>query len=183
MFKYAPEYNLQIIDNYQARAFDYQQEEIKIRQGFSLFRIDQAQSKDLEFLVRVIDLVKQLWNVSVEFTQNWLKFKDYGLYQLKQEELDEIFGKIEKKLARFGKDARDWQLYQYLNGRTTQLVAITKLLPDLQNTQLKQKHWAEISTLVGQSCNPFDSEFVMEKMVDYKLGDFVKEIEQIICNK
>ena len=184
-FKFSTDFNSvnKNIDVFAKRVADLYEQERSLKKGLSLFRIDQVASKELEWCSKSLDVLKLLWLVVQEWSVAWEACKINTLSNINRDYLGETFRiDFQQKISRFAKEAKGWDVFDHVDAITGKIVKLLPVLAHLQNNGLKQRHWSEISALSGKTCNPFDNDFNLEKMIGYGLDQFLEQISAIAAD-
>eukprot|EP00605_Chrysophyceae_sp_TOSAG23-4_P000236 GSChrysophyteH1.ASY1.ANO1.273.1 assembled CDS len=140
---------LAIIETYKGKAAKARLREEQIAKGLSIFAIKSSEHSSLTALQKDLDFLDQIWNVTIEWSNQWESWKNGQFGELHVDDLDLVAGNFMKReLDKF----RD----------TVPLIA------DLRNPAMRSRHWASLQEKIGQNFDPKSPEFTLNEVV--KLG-------------
>ncbi|XP_072544049.1 dynein axonemal heavy chain 2 [Salminus brasiliensis] len=157
------------------------EEEGTIRNGLSIFKIEQPISKDMQNLEKDIDYLQQVWEITQQWNTHWDEWKAGQFASLQTENMEntaQIMFKTLHKLSRELKD-KQWEIVEFSKHRIEQFKRTIPLILDLRNPAMRDRHWTQIKHEVQRSFDQNSAEFTLEKIVALGLEQHAERICEI----
>jgi dynein heavy chain len=166
------------IDEYKGLVSKLASRERELRKGLALFRVDQAPSKDLEILARDLENLQQSWMLAKDWTNSWSVWGPSLYRDLSIESLQDAATKYSKRLSKITTEAKNWEVLLFLSDRVGQFSKLIPVIARLQNQALRDRHWLEISQVVGQTITVRDA-LSVSKLAEFAMEQYTPKITAI----
>lgn len=120
-----------------------------LRKGLSLFRIDQAPSRDLEQLARDLENINLLWLCIRDWDAYWTNTKSLPLVAVNCNDVKGELGRFVKRLSKLSDDVSKWAIYGHFNDKLSTVNKLVPVMTLLQSDVLRERHWLNMSQVVG----------------------------------
>jgi dynein heavy chain, axonemal len=144
-------------------------QERNLKKGLSVFKIEQAPSKDMELIAVDLEILAQIWQATQEWNTSYDSWRTRPFLSLDGPEIEDQVQKFTKRLARMGKEVKDCDVYSNLKDRVNQTKRSVPLLIDLRNSAMRERHWNQIIDLIGKPFDPKSAEFTLDMILDLSL--------------
>ncbi len=95
-----------MIEQLRNKLIALKEEEIELRKGLGIFKIDHAFSKDIQNVEKDIEAIHQVWLLVKDWETNYNEWKLKVFKTLETQEMDDYAGQQFKKLTKLSKDLR-----------------------------------------------------------------------------
>jgi len=167
---------LAMIEVYKGKIAKAKEREATLSVGFNIFAIPNPEHKDLSALIRDIDYLSQIWQISIEWSEYWGVWKVGQFNDLNVEEMEGVVGNYSKKVGKLGRDIKRWKVWESMKAELDRFRDTIPLIQDLRNQAMRPRHWASLQERVGTEFDPQSLEFTLDRVM--KLG-FVNHAEFI----
>ncbi|XP_051799543.1 dynein axonemal heavy chain 2 isoform X2 [Acanthochromis polyacanthus] len=156
-------------------------EEANILDGLGFFKIEQPSSKTIRTLEKDIDQLQQVWDITVEWNNNWNIWKLGQFAALQTENMENTAQDLFKKLHKLQRDLKDKEvnILDVTKKRIDHFKQIIPLIADLRNPAMRDRHWNKISGELWFSLDPASAEFTLEKIISLGLDGYADKICEI----
>lgn len=167
-----PEIALTLLSGFKATLQEYDMKEATLRKGMTLFQIEEKSLKDRDFLNLEVENLNQLWQVINDWCIFWNKcsLPHIKLVDLKQ--LDEDSSNFVKRLAKFSKECKEWEVYIRQKDKASQLRKIVPLLQELQTPSIRDRHWKTLMTGMNKNFNPHSPDFNLNLIISLEIENY-----------
>ncbi|KAI8904300.1 dynein heavy chain and region D6 of dynein motor-domain-containing protein [Gorgonomyces haynaldii] len=173
---YGVEKALKAISEYKNALSAAANQERNLKKGLSVFKIEQAPSKDMELIAMDLETLSQIWQATQEWNGSYDGWRGKPFLSLDGNEIEEQVQKFVKRLAKMGKEIKDWDVFSALKERVNQTKRTIPLLLDLRNPALRERHWGQIMDTIGKTFDPKKSDFTLDKILDLGLDQHAEFI-------
>ncbi|KAI8799348.1 dynein heavy chain and region D6 of dynein motor-domain-containing protein, partial [Cladochytrium replicatum] len=167
---------LKAISEYKAMIQNATNREKMLKKGLSVFKIDQSPSKDIELMSTELESLYQIWQCSNEWGTTWNEYKSNQFLLIDASQMEESVQKFIKRLQKMGKDMKEWDVYNNLKERVTQIRRTIPVLLDLKNPAMRERHWKQLMDEIGKTFDPQSTDFTLEKVMELGLDQFGEAI-------
>lgn len=101
-----PDEALSIIEQMKAKLNKLKEEELELRKGLGIFRIDHPFSKDIQNLEKDMEALEQVWILAKQWDDNYNGWKSTVFKTLETRDMDDCAQSEFKKLAKMSRDLR-----------------------------------------------------------------------------
>ncbi|KAI8923518.1 dynein heavy chain and region D6 of dynein motor-domain-containing protein [Entophlyctis helioformis] len=150
-----------------------------LKKGLGVFKIEQASSKDMEMMAVDLDLLTQVWQATQEWNAAYDGWRLRPFLSLDATEIEESVQKFVRRLAKMGKEMKDWDVFTSLKERVNQTKRTIPLLLDLRNPAMRDRHWNQIMDEVGKTFSPQGADFTLDKILDLGLDQHTETISTL----
>ena len=164
-----PEEALALIESYRVKISKGKEREASLSTGLAIFSIPSTEHKDLSALIKDVDFLTQIWEITIEWKSYWDGWKSGQFADLNTDEMETIAGGFTKKVGKLGRDIKRWRVWEAMKAELDRFKEIVPLIQDLRNHALRPRHWASLIERVGQHFDPHSSDFTLNEVV--KLGN------------
>ncbi|KAG9346625.1 hypothetical protein JZ751_006936 [Albula glossodonta] len=126
------------------------EEELTIRHGLAIFKIEQPPSKEVHGMETDLDYLQQVWQIRQEWEDHWEEWKD-----------------------------KNWEIIDSSKKRIDQFKKTVPLISDLRNPAMRDRHWEQIKAEVQHSFDHAGSDFTLEKIVTLGMHRHTEKISEI----
>ena len=170
---------LKVIQDYRNSLSATANQERTLKKGLAVFKIEQAPSRDMELIAQDLELLNQIWQAMQEWNSTYDGWRSNPFLSLDGAEMEESVQKFARRLAKMGKEMKDWDVFNNLKDRVNQTKRTIPLLLDLRNPAIRDRHWTQIMDEVGKTFNPHGSEFTLDKILDLGLEQHTEVISNL----
>ncbi|XP_076804743.1 dynein axonemal heavy chain 2-like [Clavelina lepadiformis] len=172
---------LDVVANFKRGVGDLKLEEVTLRRGLGLFKIEQQSSKDLIALDKDLDNIDQVWELTKEWEALWAEWKVGQFKDLVTNDMEMIAQGLYKKLNRLSRDLKDkhWEIIDSSKNKIDQFKRTMPLITDLKNEAMRERHWAQIKTEVQRPFDHTSETFTLERIIELGLDQFWEQISEI----
>ncbi|XP_056602033.1 dynein axonemal heavy chain 2 isoform X3 [Triplophysa dalaica] len=176
-----PDSALKQVSELRAQLEALMEEEGSIRRGLTIFKIEQAPSKDILALEKDLDYLEQVWEISQQWEDLWNEWKGGQLAFLQTEVMENTAQTMFKRLHSLSRELKDkqWDAVDFNKSRIEQFKKIIPLIADLRNPAMRERHWDQIQQEVQQSFDPNSPDFTLEKIVSLGLDHHAERVSDI----
>lgn len=176
---YGVERAIKAISDYKNMLSTAANQERNLKKGLNVFKIDQAPSKEMEAMALDLEILSQVWQVTLEWNNSYDSWRKQPFLDLDGAEIEEQVQKHTKKLQKLSKEVKDWEVFTNLKDRVAQTKRSIPLLIDLRSPSLRQRHWHQICDVVGKNFDQTGSDFTLDKILDLGLDQYAEIIAGI----
>ncbi|KAG5853301.1 hypothetical protein ANANG_G00071700 [Anguilla anguilla] len=157
------------------------EEELTIRHGLAIFKIEQPPSKEVHKMEEDLDLLQQVWQIRQEWEDHWEEWKVGQLVALETESMESTAQHMFKKLHKLSRELKDknWEIIGSSKKRIDQFKKTIPLIADLRNPAMRDRHWEQIKAEVQHSFDQAGSDFTLEKIVALGMHLHAEKISEI----
>ncbi|XP_048885226.1 dynein axonemal heavy chain 2 [Brienomyrus brachyistius] len=172
---------LQLVSDLCAQLHALKQEESSIRQGLSIFGIEQPPSKDIQSLDKDLDYLQQVWQITQQWEAHWDQWKVGHFAALQMESLESSTQALFKKLHKLSRNLKDkqWEVVASCSKKIDLFRRTIPLISDLRNPALRDRHWNQIRDEVQVAFDQTAADFTLEKIVALGLEQHTEKISEI----
>lgn len=163
-----PEQALAIIKAYKSKIEKAKEKEASLSNGFAIFAMQTTEHKDLTAVIRDVNLLTEIWEVTIDWNGNWDTWKNGQFQELNVEEMENVAGVFSKKVGKLGRDIKKWKVWESMKLELDRFRETLPLIQDLRNKAMRPRHWAALQERVGHEFDPRSPEFTLNEVV--KLG-------------
>uniref|UniRef100_A0A8C4S375 Dynein axonemal heavy chain 2 n=1 Tax=Erpetoichthys calabaricus TaxID=27687 RepID=A0A8C4S375_ERPCA len=152
------------------------EEESVIRNGLSIFKIEQPASKEIQALDHDLDYLQQTWEITKEWEDHWNLWKSGEFHTLQTDIMEAMAQGLFKKLHRLSRELKEknWEIVETSKSKIDQFKRTMPLISDLRNP-----HWNQIKHEVQRPFDQTSSDFTLEKIVALGLEQHSEKINEI----
>eukprot|EP01042_Synura_sphagnicola_P000546 gene546-588_t len=177
-----PQEALAIIDAYKQRVQKAREREGVLGQGLGIFGIESPEHKDLNATAKDLDLLSQIWGITIEWTAIWDGWKNGQFNDLNVEELESVAGSYHKKVSKLGREIKKWKVWEGMRVELDKFRETIPLIQDLRNKALRPRHWAALQERVGAEFDPTSPSFTLNEVVKLGLNAHSEYIGELSTN-
>ncbi|XP_018599950.2 dynein heavy chain 2, axonemal [Scleropages formosus] len=157
------------------------QEEDTIRQGLSIFKIEQPLSKDIQSLVKDLDYLQQVWQIAQQWEAHWDEWKAGQFVALETESMENTAQALFKELHKLSRElkCKQWEIVETTKTKIEQFKRTIPLITDLRNPAMRDRHWNQIKFEVQSPFDQTGPDFTLEKIVALGLEQHAEKISEI----
>ena len=180
-YKYDAKANqsLSALTAYRKTLNEYNTKESNIRKGLMLFNIDEKSIKDSDFLNSELEVLQQVWSIVADWNTLWLTQSKPHMQEIDLKLLEEEIQKLLKRLAKFNKECREWDVYIRQKDKTQILKKIIPLLEELKNPAIRERHWKTLMAGMNQNFDANSKSFNLEFIVTLGIENYQELIIDI----
>ncbi|CAD7941177.1 unnamed protein product [Amoebophrya sp. A25] len=135
-----------------------------------LFGIEKSEYPELEACERDLELLTTIWTLKQDYDVDFFQKNQTAPFtDINVEYLDETAGATQKKVMRLKKDMQFWSVWQFLKGSIDTFRSTMPLIENLRHDSMRMRHWEEIMKEVGQTFDPYGSDFTLQTVFDLNL--------------
>nr|XP_039250408.1 dynein heavy chain 2, axonemal-like [Styela clava] len=172
---------LELIGNFKKNVNDLKLQEVSLRRGLGIFKIEQQPSKDLTGLDKDLDHIEQIWELTKEWEGLWDEWKVGQFKDLVTADMEMTAQGLYKKLNKLSRELKDkhWEIVDSSKNRIDQFKRTMPLITDLKNDAMRDRHWAQIKTELQRPFDHTSETFTLEKIIELGLDAFAEQISEI----
>ena len=170
---------LRSIADYKTQIQASAQQELHLRKGLLVFKIEQQPHRDIETMSNDLESLNQIWTLSLEWNSQWDSWKTRAFKTLDIHEMEDSIQRFIKRLTKLGREMKDWDVFQALRDKIQQVKRTIPVLTDLRNDAMRDRHWDELMNEIGKNFNPQGSEFTLDKVLEYGLDQYAESISTL----
>uniref|UniRef100_H2ZI86 Dynein axonemal heavy chain 2 n=1 Tax=Ciona savignyi TaxID=51511 RepID=H2ZI86_CIOSA len=168
---------IEVIAQFKKNIGDLKLEEVKLRRGLGLFKIEQQPSKELTNLDKDLDHIDQVWDLTKNWETMWDEWKVGQFKDLITTEMEMTAQGLYKKLNKLSRE--EWEIVEFSKHRIEQFKRTMPLITDLKNDAMRERHWNQIKTEVQRPFDHQNESFTLERIIDLGLDAFSEKISEI----
>ena len=173
---------LATIEAYRVKIAKAKEREASLATGLAIFNIASTEHKDLSALIKDVDFLAQIWEITIDWGKYWDAWKFGQFADLNTEEMENIAGGFSKKVGKLGRDIKRWKVWEAMKAELDRFKEIIPLIQDLRNQALRSRHWAALIERVGTEFDPHSSNFTLNEVVKLGLNQHVEFIGELSSN-
>uniref|UniRef100_H2ZI79 Dynein axonemal heavy chain 2 n=1 Tax=Ciona savignyi TaxID=51511 RepID=H2ZI79_CIOSA len=170
---------IEVIAQFKKNIGDLKLEEVKLRRGLGLFKIEQQPSKELTNLDKDLDHIDQVWDLTKNWETMWDEWKVGQFKDLITTEMEMTAQGLYKKLNKLSREVKEWEIVEFSKHRIEQFKRTMPLITDLKNDAMRERHWNQIKTEVQRPFDHQNESFTLERIIDLGLDAFSEKISEI----
>ncbi|RKO93650.1 dynein heavy chain and region D6 of dynein motor-domain-containing protein [Blyttiomyces helicus] len=170
---------LKLINEYRNTLRGATEHEQNLRKGLAVFKIEQVPSKDIESISAGLDMLSHIWLLTQEWAGVYEAWRTKPFLSLDAAEVESSIQLFVKRLAKMGKDMKDWDVFLSLKERINQTKRSIPLLLDLKNDALRDRHWAQLMEEIGKTFDPAGPDFTLEKILEIGMDQYSESISAL----
>ncbi|XP_030635110.1 dynein heavy chain 2, axonemal [Chanos chanos] len=157
------------------------EEEGTIRNGLSIFEIEQPHSKDIQTLEKDLDYLQQVWEITQQWEVHWAEWKTGQFASLQTENMESTAQAMYKKLHKLSRELKDkqWEIVDHSKSRIELFKRTIPLITDLRNPAMRERHWDQIRYEAQRTFDQTSADFTLEKIVALGLDQHADRICEI----
>ncbi|KAJ8389320.1 hypothetical protein AAFF_G00121850 [Aldrovandia affinis] len=157
------------------------EEELTIRHGLAIFKIEQPPSKEVHGMEIDLEYLQQVWQIRHEWEGHWEEWKVGQLAALQTESMESTAQLLFKRLHKLSRELKEknWEIIGSSKKRIDQFKRTIPLISDLRNSAMRDRHWEQIKAEVQHSFDQTASDFTLEKIVALGMHLHAEKISEI----
>lgn len=174
-----PKEALDIIEAFKLKIMKAKERETSLTSGLSIFGIPSNEHKDLSSVIKDVEFMSQIWNITIDWSKNWNAWKNGQFNDLNVEEMELEVGNYTKKVAKLGRDIRKWKVWESMKEELDRFKETIPLIQDLRSKALRSRHWISLQDRIGVEFHPESADFTLNEVMKLKLNlhkDFISEL-------
>lgn len=171
-----------VISLYRNKIIKAKEREVSLATGLSIFGIASSEHKELTAVTKDVDLLHQIWSITIEWKQHWDSWKTGQFNDLNVEEMEVIAGGYYKKVGKLGRDIKRWKVWEAMKTELDRFRETVPLIQDLRNPALRSRHWAALQERVGMEFDQKSASFTLNKVVKLGLNAHAEFIGELSAN-
>jgi dynein heavy chain len=173
---------LAMIDVYKKKIAKARERETALGNGLAIFGIPGVEHKDLAALAKDVDLLQQIWTVTIEWTGYWDQWKNGQFNDLDIEEMENVAGNYLKKVGKLGRDIKKWKVWENMKLELDKFRETVPLIQDLRSKAMRPRHWLALQDRVGVEFDPTSPSFTLNEVVKLGLNAHAEFIGELSTN-
>lgn len=155
------------------------------RAGEELFALRPTRFSELTKTRKDVNFVDQLYSIYGDMVQNmrlWSVLTWDSITADQTQTMTEFVNGFEARFKKLPKKLREWQAYDEIVSKVSDLQIIIPLITGLSKPSIKPRHWNEINSLLAPTKTqlPFQEEgFSLSHILDSAMKQFKEEVEEI----
>ena len=178
----SPQDALALIEAYKAKALKSKQREEQLAVGLAIFGSKSEEHADLAALNKDLGFLTDIWNITIEWADNWEKWKSGQFEQLEIEELENVAGSFQKRVGKLGRDIKRWKVWEAMKQELDKFRDTIPLIQDLRNKAMRSRHWAALQEKVGKEFDPKSPDFTLNEVTKLGLTAHAEFIGELSSN-
>ncbi|KAJ3115964.1 Dynein heavy chain 2, axonemal [Phlyctochytrium bullatum] len=170
---------LKSIAEYRAAVQSAVTQDLTLRKGLTVFKLDTPPSKEIAAISSDLDALSQVWQLNSEWASVWENWRSKPFRNIDGNEMEDYIQKMQKRLTKLGKETKEWDVYTSLKERIAQCRRTIPVLLDLKNPAMRDRHWAQLMDEIGKSFQPSSPTFTLEKVLDLGLDQYAESINAL----
>jgi dynein heavy chain len=134
-----PEEALAIIKAYKTKIEKAKEKENSLSNGFAIFAMQTSEHKDLSAVIRDVNFLTEIWEVTIDWNGNWDTWKNGQFQELNVEEMENVAGNFSKKVGKLGRDIKKWKVWESMKMELDRFRETLPLIQDLRNKAMRSK--------------------------------------------
>ncbi|VDD80599.1 unnamed protein product [Mesocestoides corti] len=182
-FSILPEDALKICQGFSERLGLLLEKETEIRNGLTIFKIEQPPCKETTLIQKELDILEQIWNMNKEWEANWVQWKSGKFSDLQTMEMEALASATFRKFTRLARDYKNrrWEVLDASKDRVDQFRRTLPLISDLRNNAMRPRHWDAIRKEMARDFDQTSETFTLEKIMTLgfdRYAVFISELSQ-----
>jgi dynein heavy chain len=167
------------IADYQKMLSNVASQELTLKKGLSVFKIEQVPSKDMEMVTTDVENLNNIWTTVQDWQSLYSKWRTIHFLSLDANEIEETTQKFNKRISKMNKEVKEWDVYIKLKDKIQQTKRTIPLLVDLRNPAMRERHWNSIMDEIGKTFSINESSFTMDKIFELGLDQQTEVISTL----
>jgi dynein heavy chain len=126
-----------------------------------------------------LDSLQQVWGLTKDWEQFWSVLKSMPFAALEPERLEDQTQQYSKRVSKVPKEAQAWAVHGSLKDHIASLLRMIPIVLDLKNNSFRERHWAQLTDLIGKPFKPSDDSISLQTMIEYGLEQYAEQIASI----
>ncbi|CAM9180031.1 unnamed protein product [Ectocarpus fasciculatus] len=178
----SPAEALKIVNAYKEKVRKARERESELAGGLSIFGITPSDHKDLSATEKDLDLLTQIWGLTVDWSNNWEGWKNGQFKELNVEDLENVSGQYLKKVGKLGREIKRWRVWEHIKSDLDKFKETIPLIQDLRSKALRSRHWLSLQDRVGAEFDPQSSDFTLNAVMNLGLTAHAEFIGELSSN-
>jgi len=156
-------------------------EELELRKGLGIFKIDHAFSKDIKTVEADMAAIKGVWQLVRAWEEKYNEWKLQTFSSLHTNEMDEYASQEYRKLVKMAKELKEkgWDVVEVTKTRVDRFKRTMPLVNDLHNKALRERHWVQIKEEANKEFDQAAESFTLEAIIDLHLEENTGLISEV----
>lgn len=156
-------------------------QEATIRKGLNIFKIEQQQSKALQSVEKDINLLEQIWMLTLEWEGLWMEWKCGKFSSLVTTEMESTSQLLLKRCHKINREikGKNWEISEAIKSRIDQFKRTMPLIQDLKNSAMRERHWTQIKSEIQKSFDHASDSFTLQQIINLGLDQYAEQISAI----
>ena len=156
-------------------------EELELRRGLGIFRIDHPLSKEIVNLEKEIEALEGIWSMALEWNQMFDKWRLTTFGNLQTQVMEDFAQGLYRKLHKLSKDYREknWEIIDATKNRVDQFRRTMPLMKDLHNKDMRERHWRRIKDESQKDFDETSDEFTLETIINIHFEENAQLINEV----
>ncbi|VDO09234.1 unnamed protein product [Rodentolepis nana] len=168
------------LDNWDVRLKKLENDVTAIQDSAKSFDVrDIPNYADLKTMRREMKTVKKMWDLVNTFNNYIASWKVQPWKQVNFEEIEDVIRVISLDLRSADKDVKRWPLYKDFEGALKDISTSISAVSDLQNSAIKDRHWAELMQDTGAIID-ISNNTDLEELLTLNLHKFEDKVHGIV---
>uniref|UniRef100_A0A8D2LWB0 Dynein axonemal heavy chain 11 n=1 Tax=Varanus komodoensis TaxID=61221 RepID=A0A8D2LWB0_VARKO len=128
-----------------------EEEMLHIQGSASLFEVVIPDYKQMKQCRKEIKLLKGVWDINIYVTSSINDWTKSHWREISTEQMDVELRRFAKEMWSLDKDVRSWNVYTNLEIRIKNLLTSLRVVTELQNPAMRDRHWHQMMNAIGVS--------------------------------
>ncbi|XP_023819910.1 dynein heavy chain 11, axonemal [Oryzias latipes] len=158
---------------------DMEREKAQLQESSNLLDVTISDFRDIKQCRREITILRDLWDKVLFFQERVNTWSIIKWRQINVDQIDAEVRKFARDLQKLDKDARAWDVYTGLELHVRNMQTLLRVVSQLQNLAVRERHWVQLTPELKISFNVTDSTTLGE-LLALKLHMFEEEICKVV---
>eukprot|EP00965_Chrysotila_dentata_P070237 2319964-Pleurochrysis_carterae.AAC.2 len=149
--------------------------------GEELFGLPVTKFPDLRRIGRELELLDRLYTLYTTVTTTVAEYHAmrWSDVAARVDEMSKTLGDLKAQCFKIPKELRHWSAYGELKAAIESLLWSLPLVQALSHPAMRERHWAELASLTGQSLEIDSDKFKLSDLLEVRLLEFGPDVESI----
>ena len=171
-----------LIDTYRTKAEAARERQRALKPGLDIFGIPSPDHKEMRDTEKDLDLMKQIWTLSIEWDEKWNKWKGNLFKKLNVEQMENAAGIYTKTVGKLRREIASWGIWAAMRDRITQFKDTLPLIMDLKSEALRPRHWSALKNEINKEFDQNSDNFTLEDIFSLGLHNYSEFIGELSAN-
>jgi dynein heavy chain len=177
-----PREALALIEAYKTKLQKARERDAALSSGLGVFGITPPDYKDLTATEKELDLLSQIWGITIDWNTSWDQWKAGQFNDLNVEELENISGNYLKKVGKLGREIKRWKVWEKIKTEIDKFKETIPLIQDLRSKAMRPRHWIALQERIGKEFDHNSSDFTLNTVMKLGLTSHAEFIGELSGN-
>lgn len=169
----------EMIDHFTNECNNLRKQEEDMQTGLDIFEIVPDNYDNLKKVEQMNSSLAKIWSIKNTWDMKWEDKKDINFYELDLEDMEQAATDVLVALRDFPKHDRKLKVTEYIQEQVNTFISTSPLMTDLRDESMRERHWKDLRTEVGEDFDEDSPDFTLEKIFSLNLIEHTDAISRI----